>query len=58
MHVLEIGSAEEHEATVILEALVGCFAARYGLATERLDGVDIELRVRMRVSSIMGGMKW
>jgi hypothetical protein len=57
MHVLEIGGVEEHETTVILESLVGHFAAGYGLATEGLNGVDIELRVKMRVSSIMGGMK-
>jgi len=57
MHVLEIGGAEEHEATIILEALVGCFAAGYRLATEGFNGVYIELRVRVRVSSMMGGMR-
>jgi hypothetical protein len=57
VHVLEIGGAEEHEATIILEASVGYFAAGYGLATEGLNGVNVELKVRVRVSSIMGGMR-
>jgi hypothetical protein len=52
MHILVVGRAEEHEATIIFETLVGYFARGDGLATEGFDRIDVELSKWERESAL------
>ena len=43
MHVFVVGCAQQHEASVVFEALVSRFGHGDRLAAERFDGVDVEV---------------